>query len=73
MAAKIKVKPSEPEWKYEFTCPKCGAHYMDAVPTNVGKYAGPGIGYERVLVCTNCQNVVATAECDGKRRIQDLE
>ena len=68
---KIKVK-KQPELKYEFTCPKCGTHYVDCVPTHVGKYSGPGSGWERVVVCTNCHNVIAIFSCDGQRLVKEF-
>ncbi len=69
---KIKVKKQE-DWKYEYTCPKCGTHYVNAVPAHCGKYSGPGSGWERVIVCTNCHNIIGMASCDGVRLLKDVQ
>jgi ribosomal protein L37E len=60
-----KIKIIEPTpIVYTYTCRKCGSNSFRNVVVHTHKFGGPGLGNNKVRVCTNCgwgENIIDEA------------
>jgi hypothetical protein len=52
------VEVPDIEWKYRFTCNKCGGHAIITSVLNAAQLSSPFIGWSVGRICQNCRNVI---------------
>ena len=45
----IRILPTQPRWRYRYTCPRCGSHSVSHVPASGGWHA------PYLRICTFCR------------------
>ena len=53
--AKIKELPQE-EFKFSFTCKRCGSNLHSPTSLANHKFGGPELGFVKMDICGNCFN-----------------